>query len=173
MKYMQNGGFQNHPLMKLTIGLTLVFMAGLCATSIMMYFARMSLDPASVATYYLGSEADFVPARSYASMLEVTHMHLPMIAMVMLLLTHLVIFAEFSFELKVGLIVVSFLSSLLNEASGWLVRFVHPGFAWLKVASFVVSQASVAFLIGALTWFLWVSPLREERRARRAQRNPH
>ena len=34
--------------------------------------------------------------RTYQSMIEITHMHLPMMAMVVLLLTHLPIFAPFA-----------------------------------------------------------------------------
>jgi hypothetical protein len=114
----------------------------------------MSLAPASVASYYRGNEAEFLPPRSAQSMLEVTHMHLPMFALVLLLLTHLLIFAPIRTAAKVGFIVVAFGSAMLSEAAGWMTRFWHPGFAWLKVGSFVVFQASLAWLIVALALFL-------------------
>lgn len=161
MKYMEKGGFQNNPLMKLTLGLTLVFISGLWVTNLLLYFSKMSLTPASVISYYRGSEADFIPARTYQSMLEVTHFHLPMIAIVVLLLTHLLIFAPFSNKTKVGFIVTAFLAALLNEASSWLVRFVGPSFAYLKIGSFVLLEGMIAFLIVALVWFLWKSPSRK------------
>jgi hypothetical protein len=53
---------------------------------------------------------------------------------------------------KAALIVVPFASALLDEGAGWLVRFVHPAFAWLKVAGFVLLQASLAALIGVALW---------------------
>lgn len=154
MKYLQNGGYQNNPFMRLTLGLALVFLIGFVVTNFFLYFDRMGLTPQSVVSYYNGSEEEFRPARSYQSMLEVTHMHLPMMALVLLLLTHLVIFAPVSRGGKIALILIPFLSGLMGEASSWLVRFVHPQFAWLKIISFLTLQASLIVLLGLLALFL-------------------
>ncbi len=154
MKYMQNGGFQSQPLMKLTILFTLLLLTGFWATNFALYFAKMDLTPQSVEDYYLGSEEQFKMPRTYQSMLEVTHSHLPMMAFVVLLLTHLLIFAPYSFKTKVALIASGFVFSLLNESAGWLVRFVSPGFAALKVAGFLGFQGILGFLLTALTLFL-------------------
>jgi hypothetical protein len=48
----------------------------------------------------------------------------------------------------------SFASALADEASGWLVRFVAADFAYLKIAAFVTFQATLAFMLGAVTWAL-------------------
>ncbi|MDZ7362444.1 MAG: hypothetical protein ONB46_17230 [candidate division KSB1 bacterium] len=154
MKYMQYGGMQNHPLMRLTLYFTLFFLFGFWVTNFAMYFAKMNLTPQSVIDYYLGSEADFRLPRTYQAMLEVAHMHLPMMAMVILVLTHLLVFSNFQHRTKVAFIVVAFLSALLHEAAGWLVRFVHPMFAWLKVTMFVTMQGTLAFLMVTLLLFL-------------------
>lgn len=154
MKYMQNGGYQNQALMRLTIGLTLVFLTLFTVTSFAIYFSKMSLDPASVVTYYLGSEEEFIPARSSQSMLEVSHGHLAMMALVLLMLTHLLLFAPFSRRTKVAFVSGAFASGLMSEAGGWLVRFVDPSFAILKVAGFVGLQASLIFLLTSLAIFL-------------------
>src|SRR5262249_58662709 len=45
MKYLQSGGFQENPLMRLTLGLALVMLAGLWVTNLFLYFAHMGLDP--------------------------------------------------------------------------------------------------------------------------------
>ena len=87
-------------------------------------------------------------------MLEVTHSHLPMMALVVLLLTHLLIFAPFSKRTRVLLIVGAFLSAALDEGAGWLVRFVHPGFAVVKLAAFASLQGILAVLLVALALFL-------------------
>jgi len=166
MKYMQTGGFQKNPLMRLTIGLTLLFLAGLWLTNLLIFTSKMDLSVASIATYYRGSEADFIVARSYDSMLEVSHSHLPMMAIVILLLTHLLIFAPFSDATKTAFIVGSFATAFLNEASSWLIRFVSPGFAVVKLACFLGFQAVLLFLIVSLAWFLYTSA-RGERRAQR------
>ena len=72
----------------------------------------------------------------------------------LLLLTHLVIFAPLSSRLKTGLIVGSFGSALVMEGGSWLVRFVDPAFAWLKLAAFLVFQTLLAALILGLGVFL-------------------
>jgi hypothetical protein len=157
MKYMQNGGFQSHPLMRLTLYWTLAFAAGLWVTNAAMYFKRMDLTPKSVQAHYLGSEEDFSQPRSAATLLEVSHAHLATMGVMVLLLTHLAIFAPWSDRLKAWTIGLGFGSSLLGEASGWLVRFVSPSFAVLKIACFLAFQAVLALLIAGLASFLLAS----------------
>lgn len=152
---METGGFYNHRFMRLTLLWTTFFLAVFWVTNLAMYFNRMGLSPASVQAYYLGSEADFTSPRTFGSMLEVAHSHLPIQAVILLLLTHLLLFAPFRGETKALFIYAAFSSSILNEAGGWLVRFVHPGFAFLKVLAFLALQASLAFLIANLGLFLY------------------
>lgn len=156
MKYMQDGGFQNNPLMRLTLALTLTLLVGFWLTNAAMYFARMDLRPSSVVSYYNGSEEEFRPARSGAEMLEATHMHLPMMGMVILFLTHLLIFVPMARSAKVAFIVSAFVAALLQEGSGWLVRFVSPSFAPLKTLGFLGLQAALAFLLLRLGLFIAV-----------------
>ena len=160
MKYMQTGGFQNHPQMRLTLLWTVVFLTGLWVTNWGFYFSKMGLTPQSVVDYYRGSEALFTQPRSYETMLETTHFHLPMMAVVILILTHLAIFAPFSARTKNWFIGATFGSALLEEGSGWLVRFADPGFALVKIVSFLVFQALMAFLLAALARFLLAAPAR-------------
>jgi hypothetical protein len=167
MKYMVQGGFHRHPLMRLTLGLTLLLLLGFWATNAALYLDKMDLRPASVVRYYLGSEEDFTPPRSYGSMLEVTHGHLAMMAMVLLFLTHLVIFVPAPRGAKIGFIVLTFLSALGGEAASWLVRFVSPAFAPLKVGCFVALQSCLALLILALGAFLLREALAERRASKR------
>ena len=152
---MQTGGFQNHPLMRMTLAWTLVFAAGLWATNAAMYLKRMDLTPASVQAYYLGSAEEYSQPRSAASMLEVSHAHLATMGVMMLLLTHLAIFAPWEERSKRWVIGLGFGSALLGEASGWLVRFVSPSFAVLKIACFLTLQAVLALLIAVLAMFLY------------------
>ena len=154
MKYMQDGSFGNNALMRLTLSLTLLLLLGFWATNVAIYFSRMSLRPSSVVAYYNGSEEYFRPPRSTQSMLETAHTHLPMMGIVLLFLTHLVIFVPMPRPAKIGFILAAFGSALLEEAAGWLVRFVSPSLAPLKIVGFLGLQACLAFLIGALGLFL-------------------
>lgn len=152
---MQGGGFQNHPLMRMTLAWTLLFAAGLWFTNGAMFLKRMDLTPASVQAYYLGSAEEYSEPRSAASMLEVSHAHLATMGIMILLLTHLAIFAPWEERTKKWIIGLGFGSALLGEASGWLVRFASPSFAFLKIACFLTLQAVLAVLIAVLATFLY------------------
>lgn len=154
MRYMQSGGYESQPLMRLSLGLTSVFLLLFVVSAFGLYFSKMTLDPASVVEYYNGSEADFRPARSFNSMLEVAHAHLAMMAVVLLMLTHLFIFAPFKRPTKVWTISLAFVFALLDEGTGWLVRFISPSFAPLKVVGFAGLQATLLFLLSVLAVFL-------------------
>jgi len=154
MKYMLSGGFESRPLMRLSLGLTFVFLVFFVVSSFAVYFSKMSLDPSSVTDYYLGSEETFRPARTFGSMLEVAHAHLAMMAVVLLMLTHLFIFAPFSMRTKAWMISLAFAFALLDEGGGWLVRFVDPSFAVVKVAGFIGLQATLLFLLATLGVFV-------------------
>ena len=154
MKYMERGGFQTQELMRWTLGLTCLLLSGFWVTNFALFFSRLGFTAASIAAYYRGSEAEFRPPRTAGAMLEVTHGHLPVMAIVLLLLTHLMIFAPWSRRAKITMIAVAFFSALFEEGSGWLVRFVDPRFAWLKLASFWTLQGTLAFLLVGLVMFL-------------------
>ena len=154
MKYLERGGYQAQPLMRLTLGLAIGLLSLFWVTNLALFWSRLGFTPASIAAYYLGSEADFRAPRTAGAMLEVTHAHLPMMALVMLLLTHLLIFAPYSRRTRIVMIVGAFLSAALDEGAGWLVRFVHPGFAIVKLLAFVSLQGILAFLLVGLALFL-------------------
>ncbi|MBI5445142.1 MAG: hypothetical protein HY900_28520 [Deltaproteobacteria bacterium] len=154
MKYMEQGGFQNNPLTRMTLWGTFIFLTGLWASNFGMYFSRMDLSPSSVVAYYRGSEETFQPARTFGSMVESSHGHFAMMAMVLLVLTHLYIFVPGPRTLKAAFVSGTFAATFLSEASGWLIRFVHPGFAILKPAAFLASQAFLGLMLGLLAAFL-------------------
>lgn len=154
MRYLQDGSHQSQPLMRLSLALTLALLLGFWATNFAMYFSRMGLAPASVVAYYNGSEAEFRPPRSAASMLETAHAHLPMMALVVLLLTHLVIFVPLPRGAKTAFIAAAFGFAALDEGGGWLVRFVSPSLAPVKVAGFLGLQACLGVLLALLAFSL-------------------
>lgn len=154
MKYMEKGGYQNNPLTRLTLWGTFLFLTGLWASNFGMYFSRMGLSPASVVSYYRGSEETFQPARTFGSMVESSHGHFAMMAMVLLVLTHLYVFVPGPRRLKSFFVIGTFGTTFLSEGTGWLVRFVHPAFSVLKPIAFLASQAFLALMLGLLAAFL-------------------
>jgi len=121
------------------------------------YFAKMTLNPASVVAYYLGNEATFTQPRSYQGLLEITHFHLFAMGILVLTMTHLLLFVPIANRHKAWIVSIAFTTALADEASGWLVRFVSPAFAYLKVTAFVGLEAVLAFMVGAVLWAIWTA----------------
>ena len=112
----------------------------------------MSLTPSSVVNYYLGNEELYTSPRSYQGLLEVSHFHLFAMGMLLLVLTHLMLFVPVRQGTKAFLIAAPFAAALLDEGAGWLVRYVSPDLAILKVLGFLSLQGSLAALIVISLW---------------------
>jgi hypothetical protein len=84
--------------------------------------------------------------------MEVSHFHLFAMGIFLVMLTHLLLFVPISIPVKLTLIVASFMSALCDEASSWLVRFVSPLFAYLKIGSFFILQLSLIINIVLAAW---------------------
>ena len=152
MRFVVTGEMNRNRLLQAIVVAYSVYVALLWVTNALLYFSKMSLTPASVVSYYLGSAEQFTEPRSFAGMLEIPHFHLFAMGMLLLVLTHLVLFTPISNRAKAWLIVAPFAAALLDEGSGWLVRFVSPVFALAKIAGFLALQTSLAVLVGLALW---------------------
>ena len=152
MRFVVTGEWSRNRLLQVIVVLYALYVGALWLTNALLYFSKMSLTTASVVEYYLGSEERFLPARSYQGLLEVSHFHLFAMGMLLLVLTHLALFVPVSPRAKAGLVVVPFFAAFLDEGAGWLVRYASPGFAALKIAGFLLLQASLAALVGVSLW---------------------
>ncbi len=152
MRFVVTGELSRNRLLQTIVLLYATYVAGLWLTNALLYFNKMSLSYASVVEYYLGNEDRFLPARSYQGMLEVSHFHLFAMGMLLLVLTHLVLFVPIANRIKLALIVTPFVSAALDEGAGWAVRFVSPLFAWAKIAGFLLLQTSLGALVVISLW---------------------
>ncbi|MGH9424934.1 MAG: hypothetical protein ACRD2L_01300 [Terriglobia bacterium] len=152
MRFVITGEWSKNRLLQLIIVCFVVYVAVLWLTNALLYFNKMSLTYASVTEYYLGSEEKFLQPRTYQGMLEISHFHLFAMGLLLLTLTHLMLFVPLPAEVKPWFIVVPFFSALVDEGSGWLVRFVHPGFAYVKITGFLLLEISLAVLVGVSLW---------------------
>lgn len=152
MRFVVTGEWSRNRLLQTIVVCYCVYVALLWVTNALLYFQKMDLGPDSVVRYYLGAEEEFLQPRSYQGLLEVSHFHLFAMGMLLLVLTHLMLFVPLSGRVKAWLIALPFAAALLDEGAGWLVRFVHPAFAWAKVAGFLSLQASLAALVGVSLW---------------------
>jgi hypothetical protein len=160
LRFVITGEWSRNRLLQTSVTLYSVYVAGLWLTNALLYFEKMSLAPGSVVAYYLGHEEAFLSPRSYQGMLEVAHFHLFAMGMLLLVLTHLMLFVSLKNTTKAWLIVLPFVAALLDEGGGWLVRFGHPGFAWVKIAGFLLLQGSLAALVGLSLWSVFAGSQR-------------
>ncbi len=152
MRFVVTGEWSRNHLLQTIVLLYALYVIGFLLTNVLLYFNHMDLSYASVVDYYRGNEVTFQPARSYQGLLELSHFHLFAMGMLLLVLTHLTLFVPLGNGTKLLLIVVPFASALLDEGSSWLVRFAHPGFAYLKIAGFLLLQSSLAVLVAVSLW---------------------
>ncbi|MFQ5351470.1 MAG: hypothetical protein ACE5D3_00155 [Candidatus Binatia bacterium] len=151
MRFVVTGEWTRNRLLKAVVACFLAYTAILWLTSLALYFSKMSLTPASVVDYYLGNPQKFTQPRSILGLLEVLHFHSFAIGILLLTLTHLLLFVPVSVRVKAWGIVLSFSAGLSNELSGWLVRFVHPGFAWAKIFSFLLLEGTILWIMVLVT----------------------
>ena len=152
MRFVVTGEWQRNRLLQTIVAIYALFVAGLWLTNALLYFQKMGLTPDSVTAYYLGDEERFLPPRSYQGMLEIAHFHLFAMGILILVMTHLALFTPLANRVKAWLIALPFAAALLGEGAGWLVRFVHPAFAWVKIGGFLLLQGSLAALILLSLW---------------------
>ena len=152
MRFVVTGEWSRNRLLQVIIVLYSLYVAALWVTNTMLYFNKMTLEPSSVVAYYLGDEATYQPAKTYQGLLEVSHFHLFAMGMLLMVLTHLMLFVPIRSSLKAWLIALPFFAAALDEAGGWLVRFGSPEFAIVKVVGFLLLQTSLAALIIVSLW---------------------
>jgi hypothetical protein len=157
MRFVVTGEWSRNRLLQLIVLLYVSYVALLIVTNGLLYFDKMSLAPSSVVSYYLGDEAEFRPARSYESLLETSHFHLFAVGMLLMVLTHLMLFIPVSASTKAWLIVVPLLSGFVSEGAVWLVRYVSPSFAVMKVAGFLLLQGSLILLVVVSVWSIFTT----------------
>lgn len=141
------GGARRDALRRLSLRLFLVFLALAWASGILLHGRKLGFTPSSVRSYYLGSEEEFRAPASALGMLETTHAHLFAFGMSLLVLNHLMLLTALPERAKRALLVVSCGAALVSITSGWLVRFVSPAFAWLKLGSLALFHLSFLALL--------------------------
>lgn len=155
MRFVITGEWSRNHLLHAVVVCFLIFTTLFWCSNFFMFFSKMSLTPASITNYYLGNEELFQQPRSFRAMIEVAHYHLFAMGILLMTLTHLMLFVPLPSALKLWLIILPFGGALLDEGGGWLTRFVAPEFAWAKIAGFLVLQSTLFVLIGTCFWSIF------------------
>ena len=126
MRFVVTGEWSRNRLLKVIVCCFLAYTLILWVTNFGLYFAKMSLTPSSVIEYYRGNEEKFLPPRSLQGLWEILHFHSFAMGILLMTLTHLVLFVPISMRAKAWGIATAFVSGIGGELSGWGVRFLHP-----------------------------------------------
>ncbi len=146
MKFFISNDIRKNQLLKLIIVFTLIFFLMLWLTNLLLYM-EIGFEYNSVVKYYRGAEEEFRQPKSYIGLLQESHFHFFSMAIILVTLNHLILFTGISGRSKLIIILSSFLSALGDIVAGWLIRYVAPQFAYLKIISFFVLQISLLVLI--------------------------
>jgi len=157
MRFVVTGEWTRNRLLKAIVACFLAYTAILWITNIGLYFSKMSLYPSSVVDYFRGNEETFLEPRSWIGLLEQLHFHSFAMGILLLTLTHLLLFVPVSMRVKAFGICGAFAFGILGELAGWAVRYLSPVFAYLKVASFLCLQGVILWLMIVVARALWLS----------------
>lgn len=147
MRFVVTGEWTRNDLLRVIVLCFLVYTFILWLTNAGMYFSHMGLTPSSVLEYYLGNEEKFLQPRSLQGLLEALHFHSFAMGMMLMTLTHLLLFVPLPYRTKALGIGIAFFSGLASELSGWGVRFIHPAFAYVKIGSFLLLEGVMLWLM--------------------------
>ena len=121
------------------------------ATGIGLFYLHLGFSPESVAAFYRGNMEMFAAPKTVQGLLKTTLPHLVAMTVVGIFLLHLLQCDKGCKGVMAGLF---FGGMFLDIGSGYLI-LLHPLFAWLKLAGFVMLMggASVAawYLVRAAT----------------------
>lgn len=147
MRFVVTGEWTRNRLLKAIVCCFLVYVAVLWVTNAALYFSKMSLYPASVVAYFRGDESRFIEPRSLIGLLEQLHFHSFAMGILLLTLTHLLLFVPLGLRVKAWGICLAFASGVAGELAGWGVRYLHPAFSYLKIGAFLLLQGVILFLV--------------------------
>jgi len=147
MRFVVTGEWTRNRLLKAIVSCFLAYTFILWITNMGLYFSKMSLYPSSVVDYFRGNEERFLEPRSLVGLLEQLHFHSFAMGILLLTLTHLLLFVPLSMRTKAWGICTAFVSGIIGELAGWGVRYLDPSFAYLKIFCFVLLQTVIFWLM--------------------------
>ncbi len=121
-----------------------------------LFALKLGGDSQGIRAFYAGSPERFVAAKSLAGILEVAVPHVVAIPLVLFAAIHVVGFARAlprrAFSVLVAL---SFGSALVGTGSGFVIRWIAPALAWIKIAAFAgLETALVAWAVLLVVLFV-------------------
>ena len=124
------------------------------ATELGFQIERIGLTPARVAAYYRGGEDRAVMTfpKTFGQLLEVTHAHAFMMAVIFLILAHLFAATSASNTLRALVLGLTFAGMVGNLAAPWLTRYGAPSGAWLLLSSWAAQGVGSVLMVAVSIW---------------------
>lgn len=145
----------------------LVTTSAAVAVGVLMYRVRTGLTPSGAREWYRGDAAAGMldeAAKTPQELLDATHPHLFGQAFLFFVLCHLFALTPVRHAYKVALFSAAYLAVLIDAASPWLIRYVHPGFGWLQVIGNALTVGTFLVLVAVPLREMWWVPGRAEPR---------
>jgi hypothetical protein len=141
------------PLRLIYAGVLFLFALGVLS-QLGFEIGRIGLTPYAVTMYYRGGERGDVMTfpKPFGQLLEVSHAHAFVMAIVFLVLAHLFVSTSTSATFKTIVLAVTFAGLVGDLVGPWLVRYVASGWSWLVLASWIAQGAGNAALVGVSGW---------------------
>ncbi len=147
---MMTAGPGSTPGAKTILGFFYLYFLLHWATGLLMFRHKLGFSLSGVVRYYLGDPERFMNPRSFSGLLEVTHFHLFAMGLFFVIFTHLLLFTSYPGRIKQLLIWLLAATIIGDLAAGWLIRYLSPAFAWLKLTAFWGFQLTSLALFGGL-----------------------
>lgn len=124
------------------------------ATELGFQIERIGLTPERVAAYYRGGEDEAVMTfpKTFGQLLEVTHAHAFMMAVIFLILAHLFAATSTSNVLRAVVLGLTFAGMAGNLAAPWLTRYATASGAWLLLSSWAAQGIGSVLMVGVGIW---------------------
>ena len=124
------------------------------ATELGFQIERIGLTPARVAAYYRGGEDGAVMTfpKTFGQLLEVTHAHAFMMAVIFLILAHLFAATSTSNALRAIVLGLTFAGMVANLAAPWLTRYGTASGAWLLLSAWAAQGVGSVLMVAVSIW---------------------
>lgn len=139
---------------KLSIIYYLVFSLLLIISAVMLFEYKIGFTYQGVLNYYLGSEEQFIPAKSTSGVLKIVLPHIFSFGLISMVLLHFLVFTKLRYKKStLTLIYLTFFSAVLEIFTPMLILNGFEFAALLKLLSFFVFLALILYV----SWLLFYS----------------
>ncbi|MFT7004748.1 MAG: hypothetical protein ACJAWW_002113 [Sulfurimonas sp.] len=139
---------------KLSIVYFLILSLLLTASAVMLFEHKIGFSYQSVLNYYLGSEKNFIPAKSSSGILKIVLPHIFAFGLLAMVLLHFLVFTKLRYKKHtLTLIYLTFLTALFEIFTPFLILNGLEFFAYIKLLSFFMFLALIIYI----SWLLFYS----------------